>query len=78
MNDKTTLQNHLESFKSQMKEVNESLYKFESELEKEKTKIERLRHSFFVVVKLINSELINSLDKSNFIIDKIYKFLSDK
>jgi hypothetical protein len=29
MNDKTTLQNQLESFKSQMKEVNESLYKFE-------------------------------------------------
>ena len=33
MNDKTTLQNHLESFKSQMKEVNESLSKFESEFE---------------------------------------------
>ena len=65
MNDKTTLQNHLESFKSQMKEVNESLYKFESEFEKEKAKIEKLRHSFFVVVKLflskefISSELIN-------------------
>ena len=63
MNDKTTLQNHLESFKSQMKEINESLYKFESEFEKEKAKIERLRHSFFVVVKLINSELINSFDR---------------
>jgi peptidoglycan hydrolase CwlO-like protein len=63
MNDKTTLQNHLESFKSQMKEVNESLYKFESEFEKEKAKIEHLRHSFFVVVKLINSELINSFDR---------------
>ena len=63
MNDKTTLQNHLESFKSQMKEVNESLYKFESEFEKERVKIEQLRHSFFVVVKLINSELINSFDR---------------
>jgi len=63
MNDKTTLQNHLESFKSQMKEVNESLYKIESEFEKEKAKIEQLRHSFFVVVKLINSELINSFDR---------------
>ena len=63
MNDQTTLQNQLESFKSQMKEVNESLYKFESEFEKERVKIEQLRHSFFVVVKLINSELINSFDR---------------
>ncbi len=60
MNDKTTLQNHLESFKSQMTEVNESLYKIESKFEKEKAKIEQLRHSFFVVVKLINSELLDS------------------
>ena len=43
--------------------MNESLYKFESEFEKEKAKIEKLRHSFFVVVKLINSELINSFDR---------------
>ena len=63
MNDKTTLQNHLESFKSQMKKVNQSLYKFESEFKKEKAKIEQLKHSFFVVVKLINSELINSFDR---------------
>jgi hypothetical protein len=61
-----------------MKEVNESLYKFKSEFEKERVKIKQLRHSFFVVIKLINSELINSLDKSNFTIDKISKFLSDK
>jgi len=78
MNDKTTLQNQLKSFKSQMKEVNKSLHKFESEFEKEKAKIENLRHSFFMVVKLINSELINSLDKNNFTIDKISKFLRDK
>ncbi len=61
MNDKTTLQNHLESFKSQMKEVNESLYKFESEFEKEKAKIEKLRHSFVTVVKLINSEMLRTM-----------------
>jgi hypothetical protein len=30
------------------------------EFEKEKAKIEQLRHSFFVVVKLINSELLDS------------------
>jgi len=65
MNDKTTLQNHLKSFKSQMKEVNESLYKFESEFEKEKAKIEHLRHSFAMMIKLINHELINSFDNSN-------------
>ena len=61
MNDKTTLQNHLESFKYQMKEVNESLYKFESEFEKEKAKIEKLRHSFVTVVKLINSEMLRTM-----------------
>ena len=73
MNDKTTLQNHLESFKSQMKEVNESLYKFESELKKEKAKIEQLRHSFYIVVKLINHELIKSMDDANFILSKLKK-----
>lgn len=41
-----------------MKEVNESLYKFESEFEKEKAKIEKLRHSFCMMIKLINHELI--------------------
>ena len=63
MTDKTNLQKHLELFKSQMKEVNESLYKFESQFEQEKSKVEKLRHSFFVVVKLINSNLINSFDR---------------
>ena len=63
MTDKTNLQKQLELFKSQMKEVNESLYKFESQFEQEKSKVEKLRHSFFVVVKLINSNLINSFDR---------------
>ena len=62
MTDKIDLQKQLKTFKSQMKEVNESLYKFESEFEKEKAKIEKLRHSFFVTVKLINGELVNSFD----------------
>ncbi len=73
MNAKTTLQNHLESFKSQMKEVNESLYKFESEFEKEKAKIEKLRHSFVMMAKLINHELIESMDDANFILSKLKK-----
>ena len=62
MNDKTTLQNHLELFKPQMKEVNESLYQFESQFEQEKDKIEKLRYSFAMMMKLINHDLINSFD----------------
>jgi hypothetical protein len=55
------LQNQLELFKSQMKEVSKSLCGFESQLEQEKVKIEKLRYSFAVLVKLINRELISSL-----------------
>ena len=62
MNDKTTLQNHLELFKPQMKEVNESLYQFESQFEQEKAKIEKLRYSFAMMMKLINHDIINSFD----------------
>ena len=62
MTDKIDLQKQLETFKSQMKEVNKSLYKFESEFEKEKAKIEKLRHSFTMMIKLINRELVNSLE----------------
>ena len=43
--------------------MNESLYKLNCEFGKEKAKIEKLRHSFFVTVKLINSKLINSFDR---------------
>ena len=77
MNDKTTLQNHLESFKSQMKEVNESLYKFESEFEKEKAKIDKLRHSFCMVVKLINKDLIDNLASHNLTLEKVQKLLKN-
>jgi peptidoglycan hydrolase CwlO-like protein len=73
MNDKTTLQNQLESFKSQMKEVNESLYKLSCEFEKEKAKIEKLRHSFAVMTKLINHELIETMGINNFLVSKIRK-----
>ena len=70
MTDKTNLQKQLELFKSQMKEVNESLYKFESQFEQEKAKIEKLRHSFYVMVKLINHELINSFDRIEDFLEK--------
>jgi hypothetical protein len=70
MTDKTNLQKQLELFKSQMKEVNESLYKFESQFEQEKAKIEKLRHSFVMVVKLINHELIKSFNDLKSFIEK--------
>ena len=73
MTDKTNLQKQLELFKSQMKEVNESLYKFESQFEQEKAKIERLRHSFAAMIKLINHELIEALGSANFLASKIRK-----
>ena len=49
MTDEIDLQKQLETFKSQMKEVNDSLHKFESEFKKEKAKIEQLRHSFAII-----------------------------
>jgi hypothetical protein len=73
MTDKIDLQKQLEIFKYQMKEVNESLYKFESEFEKEKAKIEKLRYSFAMTVKLINHELIESMNNINFILSKLNK-----
>ena len=48
-----------------MKEVNESLYKFESQFEQEKAKIEKLRHSFCMMIKLINHELIELVKLRN-------------
>jgi predicted nucleic acid-binding Zn-ribbon protein len=65
MTDKTNLQKQIELFKSQMKGVNESLYKFESQFEQEKAKIEKWGHSFAMTIKTINSELINSFDNAN-------------
>lgn len=73
MTDQTNLQKQLELFKSQMKEVNESLYKFESQLEQEKAKIEKLRHSFAAMIKLINHKLIEALGSANFLASKIRK-----
>ena len=78
MNNKTTLQNHLESFKSQMKEVNESLYKFESQFEKERAKIEKLRHSFCFISKLINKDLIKQIDLNSSLLEKIGKLLEER
>jgi hypothetical protein len=66
MTDKINLSEQLELFKSPMKEVNDSLYKFEFQFEQEKTKIEKLRYSFFVMmVKLISHELIKLVKLRN-------------
>ena len=73
MTDKINLQKQIELFKSQMKEVNESLYKFKSQFEQEKAKIEKLRHSFAMMVKLINHELIETMGSANFLVSKIRK-----
>lgn len=73
MTDKTDLSKQLELFKSQMKEVNESLNKFESQFEQEKDKIEKLRHSFAAMIKLINHELIEAMGSANLLASKICK-----
>jgi peptidoglycan hydrolase CwlO-like protein len=64
MTNQNNLQEQLESFKLQMKEVNESLYNYESKFEQEKQKVKNLQNAFCILVKLINHELISSL--SNF------------
>ena len=63
-------QKQLKLFKSQMKEVNESLCGFESQFEQEKAKIEKLRHSFCMITKLINHELLSSINDTNEILKK--------
>lgn len=71
MTDKNNLQKQLDLFKSQMKEVNESLYKFESGFDEEKAKIEKLRHSFFVTIKLINGEMIRSIEGNSSMLNNV-------
>ena len=71
MTNQTNLKKELESFKSQMKEVNESLSNFEASLHVEQIKIHTLRTSFANIVKLINHELIESLDSSRNLIEQL-------
>lgn len=65
------LKKELDSFKSQMKEVNESLSNFEASLHVEQIKIHTLKDSFANIVKLINHELIKSLDSSKSLIEQL-------
>lgn len=71
MTNPTDLKKELESFKSQMKEVNESLSNFEASLHAQQIKIHTLKTSFADIVKLINHELIESLDSSRNLIEEL-------
>ena len=73
MTKQTNLKKELESFKSQMKEVNESLSNFEASLHVEQIKIHTLKTSFANIVKLINHELIKSFDSSRSLIEQLSK-----
>jgi hypothetical protein len=69
MTNRTDLKKELDSFKSEMQGVNQSLDKFESLFEAEKVKIDNLRHSFATLAKIINHELIKSFDNSNQLVE---------
>jgi peptidoglycan hydrolase CwlO-like protein len=75
MNDKIDLKQELENFKEQVKEVNKSFTQFELEFTQEKQKINKLRESFAVIIKLINSELLHSLDKNKFTLEQVVTLL---
>lgn len=68
---KTNLKKELESFKSQMQEVNKSIEDLECQFHVEQIKIHSLRASFANMVKLINNELIESFDNANRLIEKL-------
>jgi len=68
---KTSLKKELESFKSQMQEVNKSIEDLECQFHVEQIKIHSLRASFANMVKLINHELVQSLDNTNNLIEKL-------
>lgn len=70
MTNANNLEQQLENFKNQMSEVNQSLTDYERKFKEEQEKVKILRESFCVVIKLINHELLNSLDNSNEILKR--------
>ena len=68
---KTNLKKELESFKSQMQEVNKSIEDLECQFHVGQIKIHSLRASFANMVKLINNELIESFDNASRLIEKL-------
>ena len=73
MTNHNNLQEQLESFKLQMKEVNESLVKFEYQFAQEKAKVKKLHHSFATIIKLINHELIEAIGSADFLASRMRK-----
>jgi hypothetical protein len=73
MTNANNLEQQLESFKNQMTEVNQSLVNYEELFKKEQEKVKILRESFCMVIKLINHELINSLDNSTEVLELFKK-----
>jgi|SaaInlStandDraft_5_1057022.scaffolds.fasta_scaffold704581_1 hypothetical protein len=57
-----------------MMEVNQSLVNYETLFKKEQEEVRILRESFCMIIKLINYELINSLDSST----EIWAFFNRK
>ena len=71
MTNPANLKKELESFKSQIREVNKSMKDLECQLRVEHTKIHCLNTSFAHVVKLINHELIESFDNASSLIEEL-------
>lgn len=72
MNDKTqALNEEISLFKSQMLQVNKIISSYESDLNLAREEVHILRGSFATLMKLMNAELINSLDKNTSLLEKI-------
>jgi len=72
MKDKTqTLSEEISLFKSQMVQVNNILAGYENDLNLAREEVHILRESFANLMKLMNAELINSLNKNTSLLEKL-------
>ena len=71
MTKQTNLKKELKSFTEQMKELNESMAELQCKLHVEQIKFNNLKNSFANIVKLINRQLIESLDSSRNLIEQL-------
>jgi len=65
------LKREINLFKTQMKEVNDTLFQYENDFKLAKDKVDRLRESFVLLIKVMNHELVEVLTKSNRIIKRL-------
>ena len=72
MQKKINLNQEIESFKLEIKKLNSSFAEFENLFNQEKEKIDNLRNSFTYIIKLINHELIESINNSKNLIEELY------